>query len=222
MAARGRRGRRRRPRHGARPVRQRVRPDRVPGGAVHAAVRDPADPAVRAVRPAVDAARRAPCGQQRAAAVLRHRRHADAWSSSTATGDVWRDLGHRRRRSRWPPSASARRPCGVVRREPRGRPDGPRSSLVRMPLLRQPLLLLARSERVKNLVSTMPVSAGIVRSYVPGEDTADAVRRDGRPGRRRTSGSPSTTSARTPSTPTRPTRPCRPTSTCSALSPRAG
>jgi len=48
-----------------------------------------------------------------------------------------------------------------------------------MSLLRQPLLLLARSGRVKSLVSTMPVSAGIVRSYVPGEDTADAVRATG-------------------------------------------
>jgi len=44
-----------------------------------------------------------------------------------------------------------------------------------MSLLRQPLLLLARSERVKKLVSTMPVSAGIVASYVPGETTAEAV-----------------------------------------------
>jgi proline dehydrogenase len=44
-----------------------------------------------------------------------------------------------------------------------------------MSLLRQPLLLLARSGRVKSLVSTMPVSAGIVRSYVPGERTEDAV-----------------------------------------------
>ncbi len=45
-----------------------------------------------------------------------------------------------------------------------------------MSLLRQPLLLLARSERVKQLVSTMPVSSGIVSNYVPGEDTAAAVR----------------------------------------------
>src|SRR3954469_18298997 len=44
-----------------------------------------------------------------------------------------------------------------------------------MSLLRQPLLLLARSTAVKNLVSTMPVSAGIVRSYVPGETTAAVV-----------------------------------------------
>src|SRR4051812_35600416 len=42
--------------------------------------------------------------------------------------------------------------------------------------LRQPLLLLAGSGRVKSLVSNMPVSAGIVRSYVPGEKTKDAVR----------------------------------------------
>src|SRR6478736_3481856 len=44
-----------------------------------------------------------------------------------------------------------------------------------MSLLRQPLLLLARSEQIKQLVSTMPVSAGIVRSYVPGETTASAA-----------------------------------------------
>ncbi len=44
-----------------------------------------------------------------------------------------------------------------------------------MPLLRQPLLLLARSRRVNRLVTAMPVSAGIVRSYVPGEDAASAV-----------------------------------------------
>ena len=44
-----------------------------------------------------------------------------------------------------------------------------------MSLLRQPLLLLARSEKVKKLVSTMPVSAGIVNSHVPGETTAAAV-----------------------------------------------
>lgn len=44
-----------------------------------------------------------------------------------------------------------------------------------MSLLRQPLLLLARSAQVKKLVSTMPVSSGIVRNYVPGETTAAAV-----------------------------------------------
>jgi proline dehydrogenase len=44
-----------------------------------------------------------------------------------------------------------------------------------MSLLRQPLLLLARSAQVKKLVSTMPVSSGIVRSYVPGETTESSV-----------------------------------------------
>ncbi|GAB3761724.1 proline dehydrogenase [Nocardioides ginsengisegetis] len=44
-----------------------------------------------------------------------------------------------------------------------------------MSLLRQPILLLARSEQIKKLVSTMPVSAGIVTSYVPGETTDAAV-----------------------------------------------
>ena len=42
-------------------------------------------------------------------------------------------------------------------------------------MLRQPLLLLSRSNRVKELVSSMPVSSGIVSRYVPGEDTASAV-----------------------------------------------
>lgn len=45
-----------------------------------------------------------------------------------------------------------------------------------MSLLRQPLLVLARSKQVKRAVETMPVSAGIVRSYVPGEGTEDVVR----------------------------------------------
>jgi proline dehydrogenase len=45
-----------------------------------------------------------------------------------------------------------------------------------MSLLRQPILLLARSQGLKRLVSTMPVSSGIVTGYVPGETTADAVR----------------------------------------------
>ena len=44
-----------------------------------------------------------------------------------------------------------------------------------MSLLRQPLLLLARSGKVKQLVSTMPVSAGIVASYVPGETSESVV-----------------------------------------------
>jgi proline dehydrogenase len=42
-------------------------------------------------------------------------------------------------------------------------------------VLREPLLLLARSSRVKELVVRMPVSAGIVRRFVPGETAADAV-----------------------------------------------
>jgi proline dehydrogenase len=42
-------------------------------------------------------------------------------------------------------------------------------------VLRQPLLLLARSTTVKNLVSTMPVSSGIVDRFVPGETTDTAV-----------------------------------------------
>nr|WP_191278669.1 proline dehydrogenase family protein [Nocardioides flavus (ex Wang et al. 2016)] len=42
-------------------------------------------------------------------------------------------------------------------------------------MLRQPILLLARSQGVKRLVSTMPVSSGIVTSYVPGETTGSAV-----------------------------------------------
>ena len=44
-----------------------------------------------------------------------------------------------------------------------------------MSLLRQPILLLARSSGVKKLVSTMPVTSGIVTGYVPGESTEAAV-----------------------------------------------
>lgn len=42
-------------------------------------------------------------------------------------------------------------------------------------MLRQPLLLLARSSRVKELVTTLPVSSSIVSRYVPGESTGSAV-----------------------------------------------
>jgi proline dehydrogenase len=44
-----------------------------------------------------------------------------------------------------------------------------------MSVLREPLLMLSRSDQVKRLVSTMPVSAGIVKSYVPGESTEAVV-----------------------------------------------
>lgn len=46
-------------------------------------------------------------------------------------------------------------------------------------MLRQPLLMMARSDKVKNLVTAMPVSSGIVSRYVPGEATGDAVRAAG-------------------------------------------
>src|SRR5690606_16913298 len=46
---------------------------------------------------------------------------------------------------------------------------------VAMPLLRQPILLLARSKRVEHLVSTLPVSADIVANYVPGVTAESAV-----------------------------------------------
>ncbi|QNN51242.1 proline dehydrogenase family protein [Nocardioides mesophilus] len=42
-------------------------------------------------------------------------------------------------------------------------------------MLRQPLLMLSRSEMVKDLVTAMPVSSGIVSRYVPGEATESAV-----------------------------------------------
>lgn len=43
-------------------------------------------------------------------------------------------------------------------------------------MLRRPLLALSRSDRIKNVVATMPVSSGIVSRYVAGESTDDAVR----------------------------------------------
>lgn len=42
-------------------------------------------------------------------------------------------------------------------------------------MLRQALLLLARSHQVKDIVTRLPVSSGIVNRYVPGEHTDDAV-----------------------------------------------
>ncbi|MFT4010628.1 MAG: proline dehydrogenase family protein [Nocardioidaceae bacterium] len=43
-------------------------------------------------------------------------------------------------------------------------------------MLRQPLLQLSRSNKVKGVVTTLPVSSGIVARYVPGESVDDAVR----------------------------------------------
>jgi proline dehydrogenase len=43
-------------------------------------------------------------------------------------------------------------------------------------VLRRSLLMLSRSDRVKKLVSTMPVSSGIVSRFVAGEGVDDAVR----------------------------------------------
>jgi len=42
-------------------------------------------------------------------------------------------------------------------------------------VLREPLLMLSRSARVKHLVTSMPVSKGVVARYVPGESTEAAV-----------------------------------------------
>jgi len=42
-------------------------------------------------------------------------------------------------------------------------------------VLRQSILRLARSGRIKRLISVMPVSSGIVNRFVPGDDTASAV-----------------------------------------------
>ncbi len=44
-----------------------------------------------------------------------------------------------------------------------------------MALLRQPLLALSRSDVVKRLASSLPLSSGVVRRYVPGESTESAV-----------------------------------------------
>lgn len=42
-------------------------------------------------------------------------------------------------------------------------------------MLRQPLLLLSRSDQVKRLVTSMPVSSSVVERFVPGESTESAV-----------------------------------------------
>jgi proline dehydrogenase len=44
-----------------------------------------------------------------------------------------------------------------------------------MSVLREPLLVLSRSDRVKKLVTTLPVSSGVVARYVPGERSEAAV-----------------------------------------------
>lgn len=46
-------------------------------------------------------------------------------------------------------------------------------------MLRQPILLLSRSERIRDLITSLPITAGLVTRYVPGEDTEAAVRATG-------------------------------------------
>jgi len=46
-------------------------------------------------------------------------------------------------------------------------------------VLRQPLLMIARSDKIKRFVTAMPVTSGIVARYVPGEATDDAVEATG-------------------------------------------
>ncbi|MDP9821651.1 proline dehydrogenase family protein [Nocardioides massiliensis] len=45
-----------------------------------------------------------------------------------------------------------------------------------MSLLREPILALSRSDRVRDALVRTPVTRGVVERYVPGETTADAVR----------------------------------------------
>jgi proline dehydrogenase len=46
-------------------------------------------------------------------------------------------------------------------------------------LLRRPLLRLADSHRIQHLITSTPVSRGVVARFVPGEETHDAVRATG-------------------------------------------
>ena len=46
-------------------------------------------------------------------------------------------------------------------------------------MLRQPLLMIARSDKIKRFVTAMPVTSGIVARYVPGEATDNAVEATG-------------------------------------------
>ena len=71
-------------------------------------------------------------------------------------------------------------------------------------VLRQGLLQLSRSGQVRNLIENAPVSRDVVRRFVAGESTADAVGAATALAADRPAQSPSTTSVRTPPTSTRP------------------
>ena len=43
-------------------------------------------------------------------------------------------------------------------------------------MLRQPILLLSRSHRVRDLITSLPITSAMVKRYVPGDTTEDAVR----------------------------------------------
>ena len=64
-------------------------------------------------------------------------------------------------------------------------------------MLRSVILAAARSPRVERLVETAPVSRDVVRRFVAGTGTDDALRATRELAERRPRASPSTTSART-------------------------
>ena len=92
-AARRRRPPRRAARHGARPARERVRPHRVPGGAVHARLRPPTVPALRAAPAPRRDARPARVALRRPAALVRRRRDAGVTTNADPLADILPSLG---------------------------------------------------------------------------------------------------------------------------------
>ena len=168
--------------------------------------------------PRSDAARRARGDQQRAAAVVRRRRDADA-DATADTGEVWRRprgssaLRGRRARPRRGHLAAAYRLAGV-----RWLAHG---SLWACPCSASRCCCSPAARGSRSSSAPCRSRRASSRSYVPGETTEAPSTR---PPRWSTtaSRSPSTSSARTPSTPSRPTRRSRRTSTSSSSSRRAG
>ena len=108
--------------HGPGPARQRLRAHRVPGRAVHAGVHAPAVPALRPARAARPAAAGARGDLERAAAVLRRRRHEGRHGDGRPLADVLPSLGviacGSSARSPGQPHPAAPHPLTLSRREP--------------------------------------------------------------------------------------------------------
>src|SRR5690606_18785150 len=135
---------------------------------------DPPTPRLRAARAASVAAGGPGGGCGAAAALVRHLGDAGGGGEPDRRRRGERSRRRRRLRGRRGRAARPRRPHPAPADSLTGRRR--RRTLAGMSLLREPILALSRSDRVRESLQRLPVTRGVVDRYVAGETTEDAVR----------------------------------------------